>query len=140
MMIAQLQNQDPTDPTSSSEILSQISQIGQLQSSDTLESDLTSMVLQNGISNAGSMIGKQVQGVDDEGNAASGLVNSVNITNNKIYLNLDSGSSVQLSNISAVAGSSTSTTGGSTTGTGTTGTGATTTGTGTTGTGATTSS
>ena len=77
MMITQLKNQDPTDPTSNEEILSQISQIGQLQSSDTLESDLSSMVLQNGISNAGSLIGKTVTGVDDQGNSAKGTVNSV---------------------------------------------------------------
>ena len=109
MMITQLQNQDPTDPTSNEEILSQISQIGQLQSSDTLESDLTSMVLQNGVSSAGSLIGKQVNGVDDSGNTATGLVNSVNVQNSKIYLQLDSGSSVQLSNVSAVSPASTST-------------------------------
>ena len=130
MMITQLKNQDPTDPTSNEEILSQISQIGQLQSSDTLEADLSSMVLQNSISSAGSLIGKKVNGVDDSGNTATGLVNSVNVTNNKIYLQLDSGSSVQLANVSAVSPGSTSTT--ATTGTGTATTTGTTSGTGTT--------
>ena len=126
MMITQLQNQDPTDPTSNEEILSQISQIGQLQSSDTLESDLSSMVIQNSISNAGSLIGKQVKGVDDSGNSAAGTVNSVTIANSKVYLKLDTGDTVQLGNVNAVAAGSGAATG---TGTATTNTGTTTTGT-----------
>ena len=40
MMVTQLQNQDPLNPTSSSDLLAQMSQIGQLQASTTLQSSL----------------------------------------------------------------------------------------------------
>jgi flagellar basal-body rod modification protein FlgD len=103
MMVTQLQNQDPTQPTSNEEILQQISQIGQLESSDTLQTDLSSMVLQNSISSAGNLIGKTVQGVDGTGNTSSGIVNSVQVQNGTVALQLDSGQSMLLSNVQSIA-------------------------------------
>src|SRR3712207_426119 len=49
MMITQLQNQDPLEPAKNQELLAQMSQIGQLQSSTTLQESLQGMVLQNQI-------------------------------------------------------------------------------------------
>src|SRR4051812_42152152 len=46
MMVTQLQNQDPMEPAKNSELLAQMSQIGQLQSSTSLNESLKSMVLQ----------------------------------------------------------------------------------------------
>jgi flagellar basal-body rod modification protein FlgD len=129
MMVTQLQNQDPTQPTSNQEILQQISQIGQLQSADTLQTDLSTMVLQNSISSAGNLIGKTVQGVDSSGSVSSGIVNSVQVQNGSVFLQLDSGKQMQLSNVQSISqaaagnsatGSATSTSGtatGATTGT-----------------------
>jgi flagellar basal-body rod modification protein FlgD len=125
MMVTQLQNQDPTQPTSNEEILQQISQIGQLQSADTLQTDLSAMVLQNSISSAGNLIGKTVQGVDSTGATSSGVVNSVQVANGAVSLQLDSGKSMLLSNVQAIsqAGTSTAATGTTTGTTGTTTTG-----------------
>jgi flagellar basal-body rod modification protein FlgD len=103
MMVTQLQNQDPTQPTSNEEILQQISQIGQLQSADTLQTDLSTMVLQNSISSAGNLIGKTVKGVDSTGNTSSGIVNSVQVANGSVALQLDSGKSMLLSNVQNIA-------------------------------------
>jgi flagellar basal-body rod modification protein FlgD len=125
MMVTQLQNQDPTQPTSNEDILQQISQIGQLQSADTLQTDLSTMVLQNSISSAGNLIGKSVQGVDTTGATSSGLVNSVQVQNGSVYLQLDSGKQMLLSNVQnitapAASTSAAGTTTGITTNTGTT--------------------
>jgi len=57
-MITQLQNQDPLNPTDPNAMLQQISEIGQLQSSDTLTSDLTTMTQQNQVASSASMIGQ----------------------------------------------------------------------------------
>jgi flagellar basal-body rod modification protein FlgD len=103
MMVTQLQNQDPTQPTSNEQILQQISQIGQLQASDTLQTNLQSMVLQNSISSAGNLIGKTVQGVDATGANSSGVVNSVKVQNGSVALQLDSGKSMLLSNVQAIS-------------------------------------
>jgi len=119
MMVTQLQNQDPTQPTSNEEILQQISQIGQLQSADTLQTDLSAMVLQNSISSAGNLIGKTVQGLDQTGSTSSGTVNSVNVQNGSVLLQLDSGKQMLLSNVQSISQPAT-TTAGASTGTGST--------------------
>jgi flagellar basal-body rod modification protein FlgD len=103
MMITELQNQDPTKPTSSSDLLGQMSQIGQLQSATSLQTSLQSMVLQNSISSAGNLIGKSVQGMDDQNNTVSGLVTSVRVENKQVKLELDSGNSLQLGNVTSVS-------------------------------------
>src|SRR5690242_13762925 len=66
MMITQLQNQDPLQPAKNEELLAQMSQIGQLQTSTQLQDSLKSMSLQNQIGSASSLIGKEVQGTDDK--------------------------------------------------------------------------
>ena len=53
MMITQLQNQDPMEPAKNEELLAQMSQIGQLESSTQLQDSLKSLVLQNNIGAAG---------------------------------------------------------------------------------------
>ncbi|HWE03156.1 MAG TPA: flagellar hook capping FlgD N-terminal domain-containing protein [Tepidisphaeraceae bacterium] len=102
MMVTQLQNQDPLNPTSSSDLLAQMSQIGQLQSSTTLQSSLTSFGLQTSIGTASSMIGKTVQGLDVNSNPISGVVTSVQVQNGNVSLGLDSGGSMALSNVSSI--------------------------------------
>jgi len=110
MMVTQLQNQDPLQPTSNSELLSQMSQIGQLQTSTDLQNSLKAMVLQNQIASAGNLIGKQVFGTDPTGTASiNGIVTSVNVANNNVTLNLDNGQSLALTNVTSIAGSGGST-------------------------------
>src|SRR5213594_972790 len=53
MMITQLQNQDPMEPAKNEELLAQMSQIGQLQSSTDLQMSLKTLVMQNNIGSAG---------------------------------------------------------------------------------------
>src|SRR4051812_48449053 len=65
MMITQLQNQDPMEPAKNQDLLAQMSQIGQLQSATTLQDSLKGIVTQNQIGAAASMIGKNVEGLDD---------------------------------------------------------------------------
>jgi flagellar basal-body rod modification protein FlgD len=115
MMVTQLENQDPLNPTNSQDILSQISEIGQLQSSTTLQTSLTGMTLQNQIGAASAMIGKQVTGTDANNNNQTGTVTGVTITQvpaaqsstgaatTNVNLNLNTGAVLPLSNISSIA-------------------------------------
>src|SRR5256885_10644067 len=82
MMITQLQNQDPLQPAKNEELLAQMSQIGQLESSTQLTDGIKSMVLQNNIGSASNMIGKMVQGLNTNGEPISGLVNSGRVEDN----------------------------------------------------------
>jgi flagellar basal-body rod modification protein FlgD len=103
MMVTQLQNQDPTQPMTNSDLLNQISQIGQLQSSDSLQTTLQSMQLQTNLGSGAALLGKNVQGTDANSNVVSGVVNSLQVSGNAVTLQLDSGSSLPLNNVTVVA-------------------------------------
>ena len=120
MMITQLKNQDPLQPTSNSDLLQQMSEIGQLQSQDQLQTSLQNMVLQNQIGAASNFIGKSIQGMDANNKTISGTVNSVHVESGGVNLVLDNGTSLDLSRVTDVvnptpAGANTSS-GSSTTG------------------------
>ena len=99
MMITQLQNQDPTEPVKNEQLLSQMSQIGQLETSTKLQTSLETITGQNSLSAAGSMIGKFVTGKDTNGEDLEGLVTSVKVADGKISLELDSGKKMAMANV-----------------------------------------
>jgi flagellar basal-body rod modification protein FlgD len=103
MMITQLQNQDPLEPAKNQELLAQMSQIGQLQSATTLQESLKAMVLQQNIGAAGNLIGKMVQGIDGYGSSVSGLVNSVRVEKDGVYLELDNGQRLALTRVQNIS-------------------------------------
>ena len=103
MMITQLQNQDPLQPTSSQDLLTQISQIGQLQSATDLQTAIQGLVLQGQIASASSLIGKSVEGLDDQNNTIRGVVNSINVQGNNISLELDNGQTLTMAKITSIA-------------------------------------
>ena len=104
MMVTKLQHQDPLSPAKNEELLAQMSQIGQLQSSTQLQDSLKSMVLQNQIGAAGNLIGKQVQGVDDNNELAEGLVTSVRVEKDQVNLELDNGKSLAMGKVTTIGG------------------------------------
>src|SRR3954447_20455526 len=103
MMITQLQNQDPMEPAKNEQLLAQMSQIGQLESSTQLQTSLKSMVLQNNIGAAGNLIGKMVNGLDEKGAPVKGLVNSVRVEDGNVALELDNGKSLAMANVTSIA-------------------------------------
>jgi flagellar basal-body rod modification protein FlgD len=103
MMVTQLQNQDPTKPADNGQLLAQMSQIGQLQSSTTLTESIKGLVLQNQIGSAGNLIGKNVAGVDAQNNPINGVVNSVKVQSDGVVLELDNGNRLPLANVTDIA-------------------------------------
>ena len=101
MLITQLQNQDPTNPTDSNQILQQISEIRNIQSTSDLTTSLNSVALGQSLSTASSLIGKQVQGLAADGTQISGAVDSVSVSNNVAELNIGS-QTLSLSSVTAV--------------------------------------
>lgn len=103
MMVTQLQNQDPMEPAKNEQLLAQMSQIGQLQSQQTLQSSLTSLVLQNNIGSASNLIGKTVEGLDSTtGEPISGKVKTVRVEKGAVVLELDDGLKLPMSQISSI--------------------------------------
>jgi len=103
MMLTQLQNQDPLEPAKNQELLAQMSQIGQLQTSSQLQDTLKGLALQNQLGSAGNLIGKLVQGLDSNNDNIVGLVDSVRVENNQVFLELDSGKTLPMSSVMAIA-------------------------------------
>ena len=103
MMLTQLQNQDPLEPAKNQELLAQMSQIGQPQSSTTLQESLQGMVLQNQIGSASGLIGKTVKGLDSTDAPVEGLVNSVKVSADGVGLELDNGKTLLLSRVTQIA-------------------------------------
>src|SRR5688572_13378413 len=106
MMITQLQYQDPMEPAKNQELLAQMSQIGQLQSNTAMQETLKGITLQNQIGAAGQMIGKVVEGLDANDEKIEGLVTSVRIKEQKVYLELDNGKTLPMDRVTYVAGGS----------------------------------
>jgi flagellar basal-body rod modification protein FlgD len=103
MMVTQLQNQDPTDPVKNQDLLAQMSQIGQLQSTTDLQTSLKNLVLQNSLGAAGNLIGKMVQGLDEQGAALNGLVTSVRVEDGNVQLELDNGKALALDHVTGIS-------------------------------------
>jgi flagellar basal-body rod modification protein FlgD len=103
LLVTQLQNQDPLNPTSTSDILTQVSQIGQLQSATQLSSVLAGLSQNNQIAAGSALIGKQVTGIDPSNNSTTGVVTSVAVSQNNVTLSLDNGDTLSLSNVTSIA-------------------------------------
>ena len=101
MMVTELQNQDPLSPTDSSQILQQVSQIKNIDSSNKLTETLQAVQLGQNISTASWMIGQTISGLDDSGNQVSGAVERVTIADGTPKLQVG-GKSVSLNNVSSL--------------------------------------
>jgi flagellar basal-body rod modification protein FlgD len=88
MMITELHNQDPLNPMQNSEIMQELGQMQQITASNKLTSTLDGIALGQSLSNATTLIGKQIDGLDDDGNPVSGVVQKVSVLNNtpKLYV------------------------------------------------------
>jgi flagellar basal-body rod modification protein FlgD len=73
MFLAQLQNQDPTQPMDDSTMLTQLSQMSMLQTFQDLDKSLSGTQL----AESSALIGKNVTGVDVNGQPVDGVVSSV---------------------------------------------------------------
>ena len=103
VLFAELQNQDPFQPSDSAALLEQLSSIRNIESQLSLQQQMESLVTQNQLATAGNLIGKLVAGLDDLNNQAVGLVTSVRLVNNKVVLELDSGQSLTMDRVTDIA-------------------------------------
>jgi flagellar basal-body rod modification protein FlgD len=81
MMLAELQNQDPLNPMQNSQIMQELGQMQQITASNKLTTTLDGVALGQSLSNATSLIGKRIEGIDDNGDPATGIVQKVSVAN-----------------------------------------------------------
>ena len=79
LLITEMQNQDPLNPTSNSEFLQQVSQIREIGATNQLTESLTALTTGSSLSTASNLIGKEIDAIDTEGNEVNGLVSKVTV-------------------------------------------------------------
>ena len=103
IILEELSNQDPFEPNDTSATLEQLNSLRSIESDLSLQDQLQSLVLQNSIGQAGSLIGREVEGLSNTGLNVTGIVNSVRVVDGKSQLQLESGSTIEFSNVTNVA-------------------------------------
>jgi flagellar basal-body rod modification protein FlgD len=102
MLIAELENQDPTNPMSNEDLLTQLSTMSQLQSTQDLDNALQSNTNNQQLSIASSFIGANITGTDSNNNAVNGIVSQALLQNGAAYVQVGS-TLVPLANVTGVA-------------------------------------
>lgn len=77
LIITELQNQDPLEPTSNSEFLQQITQIREISANDKLSETLDQVLAGQDLAMASSLIGREIIGVDANNEEVTGEVTRV---------------------------------------------------------------
>ncbi len=96
LMVAELQNQDPTNPTDPTQYLTQISQMSGVQQSVLTNTKLDSMLTQSSLTQAEGAIGKVVSSADG---STTGTVQSVKLASDgSVTATLDTGKTLTLDN------------------------------------------
>jgi len=88
LMIAELSNQDPTEPMSNSEVMAQLTEMTAINTNKQLQSTLESVQLGQNVSTASTMIGRIVQAMTPDGTPVSGKVESISITDGQPMLHV----------------------------------------------------
>ena len=88
LMLTELQNQDPMDPMDNQEMLNTMGQIREISASDKLTSTLDSVLLGQSVATSAGLIGKEVEGLTDDGRRVTGEVQQVAINDGAPVLDL----------------------------------------------------
>ncbi len=103
ILVEELQNQDPFSPNDSAAILEQLSSLRNIESQTLLGDQIGELVKQNQVAAAGNLIGKLVEGIDSSNNNTSGVVTSVRVTDEGVFLELDTGRTMDVTQVSQIS-------------------------------------
>ncbi|MBS0253098.1 MAG: flagellar hook assembly protein FlgD [Proteobacteria bacterium] len=92
LMITQLQNQDPLNPTDTNQFMSQIAEFSNVEQGINANSKLDQLLVNSNISQASTMIGLVITGTD----GTSGVVQSVRIDSSGSTAILTNGTKVPI--------------------------------------------
>ncbi len=93
ILVAEMQNQDPTQPTDPTQFVSQLASFSSVEQQVNANSKLTAMLSSMGLGQAGSMIGRTVTSSDG---TVSGQVVSVQVTSDGATAQLANGKQLAL--------------------------------------------
>ena len=93
LLVAQLKNQDPTDPADGTEFLSQLASFSSVEQGVQMNSKLEALITSAMLGQADSVIGRSVSAADG---SVQGAVESVSISGSSLVAHLDNGNSILL--------------------------------------------
>jgi len=96
LLIAEMKNQDPTNPMDTSEYMSQFAQLSTVEQAIQTNSKLDALLSSSALSQAEGLIGKTATFSTEDGQAISGVIASVSINNGGAIATLEDGSKVAL--------------------------------------------
>lgn len=88
LLITELQNQDPLNPMDSQDMIAQISQIKAIESNDKLTETLAAVLLGQNTTTGGSLIGRMIEALADDGRRIAGEVDRVSIEADVVKLHV----------------------------------------------------
>jgi flagellar basal-body rod modification protein FlgD len=91
LLVAQMKNQDPTDPIDASEQMSQLATFSGVEQAIKTNTHLESLIQETSLSQAASMIGKTITSADGE---TTGVVKSVAVKSDGLTATLENGDTV----------------------------------------------
>ncbi|OPZ00080.1 flagellar basal body rod modification protein [Bradyrhizobium sacchari] len=94
LLVAEMKNQDPTNPMDTSQYMSQFAQLSTVEQAMQTNAKLDALLSSQSLSQADSLIGKTVSFTDATGASFSGKVKSVSINNDGAVATLESGTKV----------------------------------------------
>jgi flagellar basal-body rod modification protein FlgD len=107
LLVAQMTSQDPLNPTSSQDLLTQTVQLSTLQSNTSLQSTMTQLQGNQTLAEASSLLGRQVTVQADSSNTAQGVVSGVDLSSGTPQI-IVNGTSYSLSQVISISTASAS--------------------------------
>lgn len=102
IIFTELSNQDPFQPNDSAALLEQLNSIRSIESDIKLTDQLKSLVTENQLASASTMIGKFVGGLTADNDRVAGFVVSAIRQGDEIHVELDNGWVLPISNVETV--------------------------------------
>ena len=93
LLVAQMKNQDPTNPMDSTQYVAQLAAFSQVEQSVQMNSKLEQMMQSSALAQADALIGRSVTSADGE---ISGIVEKVNLANNGVVAVLQDGQKITI--------------------------------------------
>jgi flagellar basal-body rod modification protein FlgD len=94
LLVAEMKNQDPTNPMDTSQYMSQFAQLSTVEQAMQTNSKLDALLSSQSLSQANGLIGKTVSFTDATGATFSGKVVSISINNDGSIATLENGTKV----------------------------------------------
>jgi flagellar basal-body rod modification protein FlgD len=96
LLIAEMKNQDPTNPMDTSQYMSQFAQLSSVEQAMQTNNKLDALLSSQSLSQADGLIGKTVSFTDSTGASFSGKVASISINSDGSVATLENGTKVAI--------------------------------------------